>query len=350
MSRYFQCFLAAIALLLVHSGVTHAVSPVDDGVTRLAEAVSDFFERERHEKIVFVGAVTSPAGDGDAALRQKLVTALEAEDFLIRRAKLSINGRFSKEFRPEGTSGPNRVALRLKAEIRDRESDGLIQPISIPIFGEEAITHLNPTVELAADLPENKRHEKLNDAIDNPSAAIDGNVVKAARDSKFGIEVLVRRGSSSSSREPTDDLGFAFVTLSKGEEYIVRLHNNATFETAVSLNIDGLSMFSFSKEGNFGSQVIVAAGSFVNIPGWYINSAKTDVFEITSYAKSAAATKSIPMASTGTITASFHRSYEASPKDADTATGLGRRIDQKYETVKRVVGKQRAIVTVRYHR
>jgi hypothetical protein len=118
-------------------------------------------------------------------------------------------------------------------------------------------------------------------------------------------------------------------------------------------------MYAFSKEGNFGSQVVVAAGTSVDIPGWYISSAKTDVFEITSYAKSAAAAKSIPLTSTGTITATFHACWEptatpppdeAGAKSADTATGRGRRIDQKYELVKRVVGKQRAFVTVRYNR
>ncbi len=359
MKQYLLTLVALTFVSLVHPGVIQAASPVDDGVTRLADAVSGFFERERHEKIVFVGAVTSPDGDGDAALRDKLVAALEAKEFTIRRAKLTINGRFSKEFRPEGTSGPKRVALRLKAEIRDRESDELIQPIAIPIFGEEAVTHLNPTVDIPADLSEDKRHEKLNDAINTPTAAIDGNVTKADRGSKFGIEILARRGSSTSSRKPKDDQGFAFVELAKGEEYIVRLHNKASFETAVSLNIDGLSMYAFSKEGNFGSQVVVAAGTSVDIPGWYISSAKTDVFEITSYAKSAAADKSIPLTSTGTITATFHACWEptatpppdeAGAKSADTATGRGRRIDQKYELVKRVVGKQRAFVTVRYNR
>lgn len=359
MKTCFESLTASVISMLVFSSVTHAASPVDEGVTRLADAVSSFFDRERLEKIVFVGAVTSPDGDGDAALRQKLMNALEAKEFTIRRAKLSINGRFSKEFRPEGTSGPKRVALRLKAEIRDRESDDLIQPIAIPIFGEEAITHLNPTADLPPGISEDNRHQKLNDAIDNPSAVIEGNVVKAARGSKFGIEVLVRRGTSSSSRPPRDDLGFAFVGLSKGEEYIVRLHNRADFETAVTLNIDGLNMYSFCEDGNFGSQVLVPPRGVVDIPGWYINSNKTDIFEITSYAKSAAASKSAPMVSVGTITAAFHASWnpsdappsdEVGAKSADTATGRGRRIDQKYEIVERVVGKQRAIVTVRYNR
>lgn len=347
-----------VIVVILHSCFpvgAQAVSPVDEGVTRLAEAVSAFFERERHDKTVFVGAVTSPDGDGDAALREKLVAALKVCDFTIRRAKFAVNGRFSKEFRPEGTSGPKRVALRLKAEIRDRESDDLIQPIAIPIFGQEAVTHLNPTADIPADLSEDKRHEKLNDAIDNPKVTIDENIVRAEKSSRFGIEIMVaRRG-----RKPKDDLGFAFVDLSRGEEYIVRLHNGAAFETAVTLNIDGLSMYAFSEDGSFGNQVLVPAGKSVDIPGWYINSRKTDVFEITSYAKSAAAAKSIPKTSVGTITAAFHAAWdpaavpppdEAGAKSADTATGRGRRIDQRYETVKRVVGKQRGFVTVRYNR
>ena len=152
--------------------------------------------------------------------------------------------------------------------------------------------------------------------------------------------------------------GQPFVKLSRGEEYVVRLTNRAKFEVAVTLTIDGLSMFAFSKEGNFGSQVIVSAGQSVDIPGWYITRDDTDAFEITSYSKSAAASKGLS-GGVGVITASFAAAWdpaakppadEAGAKGPDAATGKGRRIAQKYESVRRVTGRVRSLVSIRYAR
>jgi hypothetical protein len=268
---------------------------------------------------------------------------------------------FLKQFRKANTlDAHNSVAMRVTAEIRDRASDEIVQPIAIPIFGDGASQVLGPSVELPAGASEAKRQQELNDAIDLPEAVIVGNETRSANSSPFGVEIRVRSGTSSVTvaRTPEDFEGQSFVKLNRGDEYIVRLHNRAHFEVAITLTIDGLSMFAFSKQGNFGSQVLVPPGKYVDIPGWYITQDATDAFEITTYSKSAAASKGIS-GTVGVITASFAAAWdprgkppadEVGAKSADAATGKGRRIGQKYEPVKRVAGRTRAIVSVRYTR
>lgn len=338
-----------------------AAPEVADGMQRLASAISEFFERERHDKVVSVGSVVNPDGEGSELLKRLLVEHLTKADFQLRKGKFSVDGRFVKEFRKKDTlDGRNFVALRVTAEIRDRTSDQIVQPIAIPIFGDGAIQVLGPSADLPPAASETERQQKVNDAIDTPAAAIVANESRASDDSPFGVEIRVRRGTGSDStpRKPTDQEGQSFVKLSRGEEYVVRLHNRAKFEVAVTLTIDGLSMFAFSKENNFDSQILVPPGTVVDVPGWYITSDNTDAFEITSYSKSAAASQGLS-GGIGVMTAAFSASWDPSsrppadelrPKSIGDATGRGRQIDQKYQSVPRVIGKLRSLISVRYSR
>jgi hypothetical protein len=159
-------------------------------------------------------------------------------------------------------------------------------------------------------------------------------------------------------RPPEDIGGRSFVPLEQGEEYTVRLHNRAPFEAAATLTIDGLNLFTFSQAGKFGGAVLVSPGGFVDIPGWFITLERSDAFLITSYPESAAGQQGVTT-NVGTITVSFAAAWdpaanppadEVNPKSADAATGRGRPIEKKYVEVKRVTGRTRAVVSVRYNR
>lgn len=361
MNRFRAWFWIAFGLswLLLCGQSVHAENRdagLPDGMARLAEAVDEYFKKEGHDKVVVLGSFTSQGGDGNTQLRLLLQENLKKAGFEIKaRTKFSISGRFLKEFRSDGVS--DAVALKVKAEIRDSESDNVVQAIAIPIFGDQAVAILGPTADLPTSGPkgeEPQRQKNLNDSFDKPQVTIVGSETRASSSSPFGIEILVGRNS----RKPNSADGQAFVALSKGEEYIVRFHNHATFEAAVSLTIDGLTMFAFSEEGNFGSQVLVPAGGSIDIPGWYINKERSDAFEITTFSKGAAAIKGVT-GSVGVITASFSAAWdpksnppadELTTKSADSATGKGRSIGKRYEVVQRVVGRVRAFVSVRYNR
>ena len=108
-------------------------------------------------------------------------------------------------------------------------------------------------------------------------------------------------------------------------------------------------MFAFAEDGTGDSFILIGAGKAVDIPGWYITSRKTDVFEVSNYAKSAAAAKNLPATGIGVITARFHISQSAGSR-GDEGTKRGRQIDQEYKQERRVIGATRAFVTVRYNR
>ena len=103
-----------------------------------------------------------------------------------------------------------------------------------------------------------------------PLAVIVGSETRAAVGSDFGVEVLVKSGASASPRRPEIVTGRSFAPVHRGEEYVVRLHNRSRIESAVLLTVDGLSIFAFSTEGNFDSQIIVPPRAFVDVTGWFL--------------------------------------------------------------------------------
>lgn len=215
----------------------------------------------------------------------------------------------------------------------------------------------------------------------NPRPAFDGNRILAGTDSKFAIEVHAARAGTKAyaPRRPFDDKGFAAVKIDPNEIYAVKLINNADFEAAVSLSIDGLSMFIASdKEGSdpktkqkvvlrnpetnrpLYHHVLVPARQSVTIVGWFINLSQTDEFKVTEYAKSMAA-EVRSTAPTGQIVACFHAAVPegqlfppGEPADKTHAhdahaTGRGaRRGDIVYSVVERKIGGLRAVASVRY--
>lgn len=344
--------------LIVSATAMHAAAPeagLPEGMARLAQAVDQFFVDERLDKAIVLGTFTSPGGDGNSQLRVLLEQNLKRVGFEIKaRSAHSISGRFLKDFLPNG--GNNAVALKVKAEIRDNQ-DEVVQPFSIPIFGDGAVAMLGPTAELPTSGPtgtEPQRQEGLNEALDHPQVAVVGDEVRATSSSPFGIEIVVGR----TGRKPKVEDGLAFVSLAKGDEYAIRLHNRTAFEVAVALTIDGLSMFAFSEDGNFGSQTLIPAGGSIDIPGWYINDQRSAAFEITTLGEGAAAIKGVT-GSIGVITAKFSAAWDPKAKppadellarSAYNSTGLGRPLEKKYQTVERVIGRTRAFVSVRYDR
>src|SRR5439155_23696125 len=100
--------------------------------------------------------------------------------------------------------------------------------------------------------------------------------VSAAADSPYAVEVWAapRPGAQYAPRPATVDGGLAFVRLSQGEVFAVRLINKSPHDAAVTLTIDGLSLYAFSdvedpKTGRSRYAVIfVPAGREVFLRGW----------------------------------------------------------------------------------
>ncbi len=184
---------------------------------------------------------------------------------------------------------------------------------------------------------------------------------RSSRNSPFGVRLIV-------NHEPRAILvnnGKLFSNLKLKEEYSVGLINESDYDVAVSLWIDGLSMFHFSEEGRAINLLIPKRTKIpVEIPGWFFTREKSARFQIMSFGNTPAGKLLVTHAQVGTITAVFAHAYgkkDPIPEDEsalnirltrgdDVATGIGRKVDAKYEPVERLIGAVRASVTVRYTR
>jgi hypothetical protein len=181
------------------------------------------------------------------------------------------------------------------------------------------------------------------------------------------VEILVAASPEGpfEARAPEVKDGETFVPIRRGEVYVIRLINRSEHDAAVTVAIDGLSMFAFSevKDAKSGApkytHVIVDPGKQSDIKGWHVTNEQSDSFQVTEYAKSAAAELNLQSGSgLGTITVCFAAAWaKARPADEPedptreaAATGRGPRIDQKYTEVVRKIGVLRATVSVRYTR
>lgn len=329
---------------------------LDDGIAKLAAGVVETLRAEGGELAIVVGdfrGVPRLKAAGGPGLQQRLAAALQALKVVVRDgAPYQLVGEFAtEEAQAHEADRFQSLALRLQATVLDAK-DKELKSFKIRIFGDAPLQFVGGT----ASLPPTKdgeassqREQAKIDAVAKPVAALEGAETRAHAESPFGVEVAVHEAGKITPRQPRLQDGRAFVDLEKGEEYVVRLRNRADFEVAVTLTIDGLSMFAFSEEGNFGSQVLVPPGRFVEIPGWYVTREKTDRFQIGGYAQSAAAAKLLPASSVGVITATFSESVAGSGKDPK-ATARGAQIGFSYREEKRVVKSPTAVVSVRYDR
>jgi hypothetical protein len=320
--------------------------------------------REENQAAILVGDFTAHPprlkASGGPGISQMITAAFQKQGVTVGDGGLQLLGRFELHDQEAPQDDFESVALRIRAQVLD-QNDEPLQALSISVFGDAALQLAGANVDLTDQaLPEDRENAKR-DSFQSPQAAVIGNETRATEASLFGVEVYVHSAGKLLPRTPSVNGGRSFVALERGDEYVVRLMNHAPFEAAVTLTIDGLSMFAFNEEEIQATRVMVPAGSFVEIPGWYCTSTLSKAFEITGYPESAAGQRGVTTG-VGTITASFAAAWPkgGDPPDdepqfsrsaqGDIATGLGRQIDQAYEKVERDIGQLRATVSVRYNR
>ncbi len=320
------------------------------------------------EDSVAVGQFTGPAHlptSAGPAIAQIVSEELKKEGLTVKqRANFTVEGRY----RDVEDAESKLLAAQLKVRVLDRQDEVIIE-LQYGIFGDATIpTLFGLSVDLPPNANANARSEAMTRAIDKPSTAIANSRVSASKGSPFAIEVLVKTNKAAAPvpRGAEEKDGLAFVPIARGEAYQIRLINDSDHEAAVVLSVDGLSMFSFSdlrdpKNGQPKYHVVlVPAKGTATIPGWHRSNELSEQFEVTEYAKSAAAELK-STANIGTITACFAASWPVNgqpPADEPTkpgeysrsgdATGRGARVGAKYEEVQRNLGVIRATVSVRY--
>jgi len=289
-----------------------------------------------------------------------------------RRAQFGIEGKYVLS-----TDAGGRPVAKIIGNIVDKTGAVVtdfvdhIEPVNVN--GTETLAVLfGGTASLPPSQPTRQRERTLLTSIQSPKVPLDQESVKASPASPYAIEIWAYRGPLEPGQDPrtlpyepcpiTNDDGMAIVELNKEEFYAVKLINRSNLDAAVSLSVDGLSMFSFSETKY--PYLIVGASKSGIIYGWYISNTTSDAFQITSYAQSAAQELNANLSHVGVITATFRAAWpedQAPPPDelaaqfvargkGDEATGRGPELSQEYKEVRRQVGVIRDVISVRYDR
>ena len=252
------------------------------------------------------------------------------------------------------------LGVKLVGRLIDRDTAEPLaeKPTGRFVFGAETVpmmlglnTHSHPNANPVDLSREFERARK------NPKADIQQTLIRAESGSPFAIEILVKSGSDYKPRSiETDAKGRPLVPIKNSEVYGVRLHNQAPFETAVELQIDGINCFAFSEQKL--KYWILAPGKTTDVIGWHKNQQKSLEFKVVDFPETAAAKLHFkPSSSIGLITASFSASWgeeskrpSDEPKLLNRGTGFGAEIDVKSTQVNRTIGQTRSTISVRYER
>lgn len=252
-------------------------------------------------------------------------------------------------------------------ELRDQRKDDLLDELEVRVKSVGDVASLGgATASLSPDKGQQERGRELRAAIDPPSepatspqgAALDGKTrVMAGPDRPYAMEILVKSPSGDYLPRALaiDEDRRAIASLRRDEVYAVRLINRSPHDAAVRLTIDGINIFDFGDHRGAYTHVIIGEGKSALITGWHRSNAQSDSFLVTEYAKSAASQAGRPESDSGMITAQFCAAWESDadmpPDEKSTrdATGFGPPVDLKYREVRRTIGVERDIITVRYN-
>lgn len=236
---------------------------------------------------------------------------------------------------------------------------------------------LQPTVGLPPTATPEKRRELIEQAARTPKVFIHGpnqTLVSPDEKSPFAVEILVRSRDDFDKKVPAkarsakDEKGQAFVNIERGEIYEVRIHNGTNREVAVSLSIDGIDHFQFSKDRDRAKPKFThwimskdsqgAPTKQLTIPGWF-NSAKPGddtflSFLVVAYGQGAVSKDGV--AARGNVGVIRVGIFEATrlepgqnPRSGDE-TGFGPPIKGQVEAVRYSIGSELASIAVRYTR
>jgi hypothetical protein len=340
---------------------------LDKELAVVAQRVQKFLKAENQTTIA-VGEFSGPAqldtnfGPGVADV---LARELQARGVSVSRtASLSVRGRYD---RVASDWYPGQTMIRLTVEVYDcaNKPRGSFQ---FKFYDTATIAaFLGVTASLPPDGGLRSRNLQVVDAAVKPLAVVNGARVRASDDSPFAVELLVHPGPGRPPVPCTPVLtnGQAVVEIKRGESYTIRLHNQARFDAAAIITIDGLNVFTFSDvRGATGAPLYsfypVAAGSTLDVPGWFRTLGRSDTFLVTAYGHGASAVQCGPQpGKTGVLTVAFSAcapTADGLPSDErmdarggeQNETGLGPPQKTQFVQVNRVLGVLRDVVSIRY--
>lgn len=361
----FVFFVSGPAISFAATNDTEEV--VKQAMNGVAEAVDNFLDTENLPKEIALGPINglpNLKSSGGAEVRRSLRLAFADRKIHIDDdAKTQILGSYRLiEEQQHPTDDFKSLGLEVTLQIMDQNGNALAEP-EIKVWGKQILQIAGLNVDLPTRGSEKSRQQEIIRQRHNPNTKVANNEVRTG--GPFGVEVIVNNGGRLESRKPRlDAKQRAFVDLHEKEEYVIRIHNNANFESAVSVLIDGVNVFVNATQSGLGpsNHFIVPAGKSADIPGWVITKKKSKAFEVSGYEGSVAAQQGRPEHNPdiGSVTAVFRASWsDKSDRPGDEprgaakggkATRQGRDINQEYAVLKREFGTVRSTITVRYSR
>jgi hypothetical protein len=368
LSRHVRPFAGLILILLAPFAIApaHAYSyDLNGAMDQFAGRIKELLEAERESEIALnrFNAPARLAANASSGIRKALEECLKKRGVQVKNtARLEING----EYREVEDPVQKKTVVRILGRIVDQDTGRPVSECEVKVDNLTAIAALiGATMEVPpTPIPED-RERSIRDGIRRPSANVASTRISADRKSPFAIEIYAGPASDPDNdkdkelrpRAASVDKGQAFLNIRTNERYAIRLINDAPFDVAVTLTIDGLSLFAFSDNKDY-SYVIVPQHSSGMITGWYRTNDQAEEFLVTDYARSAAASRSLsPSDDLGVITACFAAAWPVTgnpPPDEGMegrsvrATGRGPITRTNFVEVERRTGRLRASISVRY--
>lgn len=368
-------FLVLALIALCSPPQVATAETLDSAIEAAVKKIVELLHSEDEDSIaigVFNGPpqLVSSAGPGIA---QKFVHHFESHKIKpSRRAKIGLKGDFAFRKVESGVAVEIRCSLldsfgETISDLTIAGSDSGVhsdanQRIHLPPVDDHSDIALltGATVELHPEDSDRDHSKDIAKSIENPSFFCDGTLICASKNSPFGFEILVDNRPIPIHEED----GMPFVNIPSGKSYALRVYNKSKIETAITISIDGLSVFDFSELRDdhgkplYTYYILSATNSPSTYRGWHRDDHTVDSFKVTDYSRSAAAKANIQPgdSSIGTITIRFHSSWGANdqpPPDEMTtkggnATGFGASVQQKTQKVQRNIGRLRSSISVRY--
>jgi hypothetical protein len=363
-SRHLRPFAGLLLILLAHLAIAPARADAYDlngAMDQFAGRIKELLEAERESEIA-LNHFHAPArlvANSSSGIRKALEECLKKRGVQVKNtARLEING----EYREVDDPVQKKTLVRILGRIVDQNTGRPVSECEVKVDNLTAIAALiGATMEVPPTPVPEDRERSIRDGIRKPSAQVASTRISADRKSPFAIEVLAGPAADDDAelrpRAASVEQGQAFLNIKANERYAIRLINDSPFDVAVTLTIDGLSLFAFSDRKDY-SYVIVPQHSSGLITGWYRTNEQAEQFLVTEYARSAAASRSLsPSADLGVITACFAAAWPATgnpPVDEGMegrsvrATGRGPITRTNFVAVERRTGRLRASISVRY--
>jgi hypothetical protein len=356
------CCLGVLIAGTLSASTARADSNIRVEMNEVAKSISALLKDMGHNQVEiqdfqFKGSDSKLKGAAGPGIANFLSEELQKMQISVKKdAPIQIRGTYVDVI----DSKSKFLAAQIKGEVLEGNAK-VLTTFTRGIFGDQALASLfGATTNLPPKGGTEARDKKLLDALDNPKVEIKNSRITVDKTTPYAIELLVRRGNDFVPLSAMQTDGQAFVKINRDDEYAVKLINDSDSEAAVALTIDGLSMFNFSENKNY-KQVIIGAKSAGLIKGWHRSNTVSDAFLVTEYSKSAVA-KALPSStSVGVITAAFSVCFpddvpppEDEPSGArggsltENATGLGRKLAENFNEVKRTFGVLRTTISVRY--